>query len=79
MSVARFESLADYMSAEKLSDDALAQILNISRVHVNRLRLGRRRPSLALAIRLEEITGIPASKFAEAPSRDRRHAEAASP
>jgi transcriptional regulator with XRE-family HTH domain len=66
MAASNFESLAEYMAAEKVSDEALARRLEVSRPHVTRLRLRKKRPSLQLATKLEQITGIPASKFAEA-------------
>lgn len=67
MSEPRFRSLAEYMRAEKVSDEALAERLGVSRPHVTRLRLGKRRPSLALAVQLQGITGIPADRFALSP------------
>lgn len=66
MSVARFDSLAEYMKAERVTDEALARRLNVSRVYVNRLRRRLRKPSLELATKLEALTGIPASVFARA-------------
>lgn len=51
------------MTERAVKDEALAPKLNVSRVHVSRLRRRICRPSLETAKRLEEITKIPAADF----------------
>lgn len=57
-------TLHDYMQANGLRDAELAEKLGVSRPFVSRLRRGKRKPSLAVAVKLEELTGIPARQFA---------------
>jgi len=57
-------TLHDYMQAHGIRDAELAQKLGVSRPYVSRLRRGKRQPSLPVAAKLEELTGIPARQFA---------------
>jgi len=57
--------LAAYLQSEGLSQTALAASLDISNGHLSDLLSGRSMPSLALAVRIENLTGIPARDFAE--------------
>lgn len=50
-------TLADYMTRNRLTDDALAAALNVSRATVSRLRRGRMVPSFELAARIHAVTG----------------------
>jgi HTH-type transcriptional regulator/antitoxin HigA len=43
---------------------ALARKLDISRPHLSKLLHGRLKPSLDVAVKLEDVTGIPAREFA---------------
>lgn len=51
------------MVANKVRDEALAAKVGVSRVQILRLRKGDNRPSSKTALRLQEVTGIPAAKF----------------
>jgi transcriptional regulator with XRE-family HTH domain len=57
------QTLAQWMIAEKVKDAALSEKLGVSRVQVLRLRRRLCRPSLATALKLEEITSIPAAEL----------------
>lgn len=52
-----------WMKGEGESDETLAPKLGVSRVQVSRIRRGVNRPSLTVAAKLEELTGIPAWDF----------------
>lgn len=56
-------TLGEYMRAEGLTDLAAAQALGVSRPYVTRLRLGKRRPSLNVALRIQNWTAgqVPAA------------------
>jgi transcriptional regulator with XRE-family HTH domain len=66
------QALAKYLEAEKLSCTAFADRLGVKDSTVWRWRFGkgqqRRSPSLALALRIETLTGgrVPASSWGEA-------------
>lgn len=47
----------------KLSQEDLAEKLGVSRWYVNRLEVGATTPSFALAIKIEELTGVQPSAF----------------
>lgn len=46
-----------------LNDEGLAAKVGVSRVQIYRLRTGVNRPSRETALKLQEITGIPAGKL----------------
>lgn len=56
-------ALGDFMRAKGLNDEQAAAALRISRPYVTRLRLGKRSPSLKLALEIERWSAgkIPAS------------------
>lgn len=56
-------ALGDFMKANGLNDEKAAEALDVSRPYVTRLRLGKRSPSLRLAVRIEEWSGgkVPAT------------------
>jgi len=59
-------ALDEHMKAKGLTNQALAELLGVDASYVSRLRGGRRRPSIQVAAKLEELTGIPAKAFAGA-------------
>ena len=56
-------TLADWMRRNAETDQSLAPKIGVSRVHVSRLRRNVHRPSRELAMKLEEVTHIPAADF----------------
>lgn len=62
--------LQSWMSRAHETDETLAEKLGVSRVQVSRVRRRKCRPSLGLAVRLEGLTGIPASSFASSPQSE---------
>lgn len=48
------------------SQNDLAREIGISPAYLSMILAGKRRPSLPLAFKLEEFTGIPAEEFVEA-------------
>lgn len=56
-------TLDQWMREHKVTDQALAEKLNISRPYVTRIRQGVRQPSLGVATRLQAITGLPVTTF----------------
>lgn len=66
-------ALATWMAAHNETDETVASKVDVSRVQVSRIRRGLSRPSLALAEKLEGLTGVAAWDFlrpSEAPARD---------
>lgn len=59
-------TLDEFMRDHKMTDQALAAQIGVSRPHLSRIRNGKRRPSIDVAAKLEAATGIPAASFAEA-------------
>lgn len=47
---------------------ALAELLEVSRPHLSNVIAGRERPSLALAARIERLTGLPCLDWSAAPT-----------
>ncbi len=55
--------LKTYRARAKLTQKALADLAGVTRETIARLEGGTRAPSLTLAARLSEKTGIPIDKF----------------
>lgn len=55
--------LAQWMTDNRETDQSLAPKIGVSRVHVSRLRRRVHKPSPELAVRIEQVTGIPAWEF----------------
>lgn len=55
------EQLIAYRSANKLTQQALAERLKTSPGYLHDIETGRRKPSPVLAVRIEHVTGIPRS------------------
>lgn len=53
--------LQAWVSAKRYTDEQLADLFKVSRVHAYRLRTIKNRPSVKTARRIEEVTGIPAA------------------
>ena len=47
---------ARYLQVNKLTDQEAADLFLVGRSHVTRLRLGKKAPSLGLAVRIEDKT-----------------------
>lgn len=58
-------SLAQAMKDRGLTDQTLADKVGLSRPSITKIRLGYRQPSIGVAAKLEEATGIPAAEFAK--------------
>jgi transcriptional regulator with XRE-family HTH domain len=58
-------SLAQAMKDRGLTDETLAAKVGVSRVFITRIRNGKRKPSINVAAKLEEHTGILAATFAD--------------
>ena len=58
------ERLRCYLKKQRLTQSALAAELGISNAHLSELLSGQKYPSLTLASRIQNITGIPAAEFA---------------
>lgn len=57
--VRKYKTLADYFEQTGKTQDSLAERLGVSRSYVSLLTSGERQPGLALALRIETITGVP--------------------
>lgn len=56
--------LDQFMRETGMTETEMAGKLGVSQPYVGRLRKGVRRPSLAVALKLSDVTGRPASDFA---------------
>lgn len=59
----RYQTLADYFKRTGQSKRALAKELGVSESYISFISAGKRQPSLALALRIESITGVPAASL----------------
>jgi len=59
------QRLRKYIQREKVTQAAVAAELGVSGGHLSDILSGKELPSLALAVRIEDLTGIPARDFAE--------------
>lgn len=57
----KYRTLADYFEQTGKSQTSLAVKLQISRSYMSLLVSGSRQPALDLALRIEAMTGVPAS------------------
>jgi transcriptional regulator with XRE-family HTH domain len=55
----RYRNLADYFARTGKTQQSLAARLGVSRPYVSLLASGERQPSLDLALRISELTGVP--------------------
>lgn len=56
--------LSDAMEAKGLTDESLAKLVGVSRPFITRIKNGKRKPSIEVAAKLEQHTGVPAADFA---------------
>ena len=56
-------TLDQWMNAKGWTDAKLAERVGVSRPFISRIRNGKRRPSLAVALRLAGVTKLPISTF----------------
>jgi transcriptional regulator with XRE-family HTH domain len=59
----RYRSLADYFERTKKSKRSLAKRLGVSESYVSFIAAGKRQPSLAVALKIEALTGVPAASL----------------
>lgn len=57
------ERLADYRDRSRLKQYELAELLQITDAYLSQLLSGVRRPSLTIAVRIENTTGVPAESW----------------
>ncbi len=55
----RYRSLREYIDGAKTTQTAFAAAVGISGPHLSQILSGTKRPSLDVALRIEDITGIP--------------------
>jgi len=55
--------LKTFRELNKMSLSALAEQVGVNKATLSRIETGQRAPSLGLAVRLQNITGIPACRF----------------
>lgn len=53
------------MSDRDITDQALATQIGVSRPYITRIRRGERQPSLAIAVKISEATGLPAEALVQ--------------
>lgn len=58
-----YMTLDQWMRERGVTDQALAEKVNVSRPYLTRIRRGERQPSLRVAMRLVYETGLPTSAF----------------
>lgn len=60
MPVKKYATLLEYMEATECSQSDLAKRLRITQGFLSLLLNGYRTPSLAMAVRIEDLAGVPA-------------------
>lgn len=55
----RYRSLNDYFEQTGETHEAFAKVFGITPQYVSMMRAGKRQPSLKLALRINEYTGVP--------------------
>jgi transcriptional regulator with XRE-family HTH domain len=53
-------TLDEHMTAGRITDAKLASLVGVSRPFITKLRQGKATPSLPVAAKIQEITGVPA-------------------
>lgn len=66
------EALWDWMERRGLNQAEAAQLLHVHHVSLNQILMGRRRPGLAIAMRIERHTGINPGLWLRTTVRDLR-------
>lgn len=59
----KYRTLADYFEQTGKSKRSLARRLNVSESYISHIAAGRKQPSLGIALRLAEATGVPVSSL----------------
>lgn len=57
------ERLREYCTRHGYKQYELAQLLGIAEAHLSQILSGVRRPGLPIAVRIEDVTGIPAKSW----------------
>jgi len=63
--------LKAFREFNKMSLSALAEQVGVNKATLCRIETGQRTPSLGLAVRLQNITGIPACRFSSIKSEEK--------
>ena len=64
--------LAEWMTKHGWNDRRVGEAVALSRVQISRLRRGRCKASVASAVRLQKLTGLPWHAFIHEPVRHKR-------
>lgn len=64
MARTRNEALAAWLDRSRMTQRELAELAGISEAMVSRILSGQNTPSLPVALRLAELTGVPIKQFA---------------
>lgn len=59
------DRLKAYRAKHFKNDYELAALLHLTKPHMSQILSGKRRPGLAIAVRIEDATGIPARSWAD--------------
>ena len=59
----KHDTLADYFRANPRTQDRVARAVGISPAHLSMIVSRQRQPSLPVAVRLAEATGVPADRM----------------
>jgi transcriptional regulator with XRE-family HTH domain len=71
----KYKSIQQYLRISGKTEREFAEMLGISQPFVNELKKGGKRPSPALAFKIEALTGIPfRNLYADSSSKERRPA-----
>lgn len=58
------KKLLDWLAGKDLSTEDVAKLFECSRTYVSMMKSGAATPGLALAVRIEAVTGIPCGEWA---------------
>lgn len=59
----RAKSLAEFIEQSGISQTALATLLGVTPSAISKMASGQRTPSLALAVRIADLTGVPVANL----------------
>lgn len=58
------ERLAAYLRRSRLKQNELADMVGVSAPYLSQIVRGRRKPGLDMALRIEQVTGVPVDSWA---------------
>jgi transcriptional regulator with XRE-family HTH domain len=61
----RYRTVRAYLEANGITQEQFARVLGISQAHLSEILSGRKRPSVAVALQIEAVTGVTVRQLIE--------------